>query len=108
MKKAYSIFLLLFLIFNQTHSQNKINNLLSEIDSGKIIYKLSEPEELTNLLGEAKSDSTLKDGGMLVRIISFENSIETIFGKFRNNIFRYSYLNCSYAISVIRIIGSYF
>lgn len=50
------------------------------IDSGKIAYKLTEPEEIFDLLGSPQNRKESRDGGMLLLEIQY-NQISILFGK---------------------------
>jgi hypothetical protein len=88
----FSIYLLLFTnsLFpiqqdseNLTRSKQSIK-LQRAVDAGKIRYKLTEPNEIIELLGPSYNETIRKDGGMDILEISYPQ-IHIIFGKVRND-----------------------
>ena len=53
------------------------------IKSGKIAYKLTDPNEIKAILGEPQNQKTRRSGGMLLLKMYFPNSVEVGFSKFK-------------------------
>lgn len=64
--------------------QESLNKLTEKINTGEIIYKLTEPDEIKEVLGEPQSQNTRQDGGMLVLEYTYSN-VAILFGKFRDD-----------------------
>ena len=95
MNKSYTRLMLKTIIFifllSMIHVQaetEKENNLAEKIKqgirSGKMAYRLTEPEEVIRILGLPEEDSTRKEGGMLVKELKYPG-ILMIFGKMRDD-----------------------
>jgi hypothetical protein len=57
--------------------------LRQAIDAGRVCWRLSEPGEVIDLLGRPESESTQKDGGMLVRLLKY-GDLEVAFARRRD------------------------
>lgn len=66
---------------NRSDLLKKIKN---GIDSGRIAYKLTEPEQIKTLLGVPQKETERKSGGMLMLELEYPN-MSIIFGKMRND-----------------------
>jgi len=85
-KSIFYFFIILFLI---THAEGKNNSDLLKkikngIDSGRIAYKLTEPEEIKTLLGAPQKENERKSGGMLMLELEYPD-ISILFGKMRDD-----------------------
>ncbi|MEJ2544498.1 MAG: S8/S53 family peptidase [Calditrichaceae bacterium] len=70
----------------QNESQSDlIFKLNTNIESGKITYKLTEAFEIIDLLGNPDSENKFQDGGMLLQQLSYPG-VEVILGKFKGDI----------------------
>lgn len=65
-------------------SKDQINRLQQKIKSGKITYKLSEPEEIKSILGEPEDEATKNDGGMALLMMAYSKT-KFLFGKYRKD-----------------------
>lgn len=85
-KSIINFFIVLSLVIyaegkNKSDLLKKIKN---GIDSGRIAYKLTEPEEIKILLGTPQKETERKSGGMLMLELEYPNMI-ILFGKMRND-----------------------
>lgn len=85
-KSILNFFIILFLVIyaegkNKSDLLTKIKN---GIDSGRIAYKLTEPEEVKTLLGAPQTETERKSGGMLVLELEYPD-MSIVFGKMRND-----------------------
>lgn len=85
-KLIFDFFIILFLII-YAEGENKsdlLTKIKNGIDSGKIAYKLTEPEEIKTLLGSPKTETERKSGGSLVLEFEYPD-MSILFGKMRND-----------------------
>lgn len=91
MNKSYSRIMLkiiififfspMFLVQTDIEKKNGLTEKIKQgIRSGKMAYRLTEPEEVISILGLPEEDSTRKDGGMLLKELRYPG-ILMIFGK---------------------------
>lgn len=85
-KSILNFFIILFLVIyaegkNKSDLLTKIKN---GIDTGRIAYKLTEPEEVKTLLGAPQTETERKSGGMLVLELEYPD-MSIVFGKMRND-----------------------
>ncbi len=83
------IFIFLFSIIlgrAEIEKENDLAEIIKQgISSGKIAYRLTEPEEVIGILGQPETDSTRKEGGMLIKELRYPG-ILMIFGKMRDDL----------------------
>lgn len=92
-KKAYKIlskFILISLtfaiasVYSNAYEQKEFAAKLQEgIRSGMIVYRLTEPEEIIEMLGSPMKEEIRQDGGMLIKELKYPG-IFIVFGKMRN------------------------
>jgi len=85
-KSILNFFIILFL-FIYAECENKsdlLKKIKNGIDSGRIAYKLTEPEEIKTLLGAPQKETERKSGGMLMLELEYPN-MSILFGKMRND-----------------------
>jgi serine protease AprX len=85
-KSIFYFLIVLFLII-PAESNNKsdlLKKIKNGIDSGKIAYKLTEPEEIKTLLGAPQGKDERKSGGMLVLELKYPD-MSVLFGKMRDD-----------------------
>jgi hypothetical protein len=85
-KSIFYSFIILFLVI---HAEGKnrsdlLKKIKNGIDSGRIAYKLTEPEEIKILLGAAQKETERKSGGMLMLKLEYPD-MSILFGKMRND-----------------------
>lgn len=85
-KSILNFFIILFLVI-YAEGENKsdlLKKIKNGIDSGRIAYKLTEPEEIKTLLGAPQKETERKSGGMLMLELKYPN-MSILFGKMRND-----------------------
>ena len=85
-KSIFYFFIILFLVIH-AEGKNKsdlLKKIKNGIDSGRIAYKLTEPEEIKTLLGAPQKENERKSGGSLVLELKYPD-ISILFGKMRND-----------------------
>ena len=89
LKTIIFIFLFLFSIILGRAEIEKENELAEKIKqgihAGKIAYRLTEPEEVIDILGQPDADATRKEGGMLVKELRYPG-IVMFFWKMRDDL----------------------
>lgn len=83
------ILILLIISYVNMQAENNIQNdfltkIKTGVSSGKIAYKLTEPEEIKTLLGAPETETKRKSGGMLVLKLEYPD-VSILFGKMRND-----------------------
>lgn len=69
---------------NSNNDEDLLNRIKIGIKSGKIAYKLTEPEEIKSLLGNPQEESERKSGGMQILELKYPDLLIQ-FGKMRND-----------------------
>jgi hypothetical protein len=64
-------------------NQDRLNKLMEAVESGKIVYKLTDPNEIKAILGEPQTEKRQRSGGMVLLYMYFPNNVEVRFSRFK-------------------------
>jgi len=64
-------------------NSDRVSALLEAVKSGKIAYKLTDPNEIKAILGEPQTEKRLRSGGMVLLNMYFPNNVEVRFSKYK-------------------------
>lgn len=97
--KTILLFILILLLVINGQSQDKeelLSKIKQGIESGKIAYKLTETEEILNLLGSPKKERERRDGGMLLLEYIYPQ-LSVLFGKMRDRSAPFTLINITFS-----------